>query len=169
MAELADSHKVRARNELERLHKGLVVGVDSRVIHQPAKDEKPLAEIGSVDVQSAIKMVREALEALEELRAIAARQREDLDRTEKENAKLYSDLDGARGKIDELNTEISSLRTTKLNLQKSLNERNEERQSMLEYSGKVEDSLKTLVEVIVTSFKDKKGGDGVAATDRMDR
>ena len=55
MAELADSHKVRARNELERLHKGLVVGVDSRVINQPAKEEKPIVESGSVDVQSAIK------------------------------------------------------------------------------------------------------------------
>lgn len=159
MAQLADAHKVRARLELEKLHKGLVVGLDNKptiVQEIEPREERTTGVLDIVDVPHAIEMVRGTTELLEDLRNLTNRQRDNIGEKDRENARLTSELDAARSSIDDLNDEVSSLRVAKQELQNSLSDLQDERQKMVAYKEKVEDNLKMLVELIVTSFPDKK-------------
>jgi predicted nuclease with TOPRIM domain len=154
MAEIADAQKVRARSELDKLHKGLVIGIDSTTLSKPAVMDQPLHNLDTIDVPLAVDMVTEALSTLDALKNLAARQQAELVGTAKDNLRLRDELTAAQKKASELQSQIAVVKLENQGLQNSLATQQEERQRLQERHGKTEEELKALVALVITSFRD---------------
>ena len=165
MAEMADAQKVRARSELEKLHKGLVIGIESKTLGKAPLADQSSDSSESIDVPLAIDMIKETLDTLDALRDLAARQQSELEGTAKDNLRLREELSAAQKKIGELQSQVAVVKLENQGLQNSLSTQQAERQQLQERQGKTEDDLKTLVGVIISSFRDSRKREGVSRSD----
>ena len=160
MVDLVDVQKVRARNELEKLHRGLVVDLEVKPPNRSAPADEPATGENGIDVSLAIEIVRETLETMEEFRTLASAQNDDLTKAKLDIRKLTADLDILRSKSDELTRENSDLRSAKQDLQQSMNQQRLEHQQLLAHNSLIEEKLRSLVNVIFQSFRKNQSIEG---------
>ena len=156
MAQLADTHKVMARMELERLHKGLVVELDKKLTRTAAEERiQPASEVA--DVPLAIRVVQDTVAALADLRTLSANQRSALAENEESRTRLSAELDASNAKIADLGRDIEGLRSTISSLEQQVERLEGDKRTLGDGKAKVEEDLRMIIASIISSFSPAKG------------
>ena len=147
MAQLAESHKVAARLELDKLHRGLVGELDKKIVETATSH---IAENG--DVGLAVKLVQDAVGALNSFRSTLKAQKIELADGEARIEQLEKTINDEKTRVETMESQMQAVHIELRNVKQAVEKLEFENKGLLENKKKLEADLKLLVGSITNSF-----------------